>query len=298
MPPSVHDSHTETGAAGRPSTPREPALPAATLSLESAVFVLFVVALAGSTVGLFSSEGMQARWRWLEPVLWLLAAATTLVNLAARASFQNVLIIGPLTVLFAWVVELMNARSGVPFGPRVFTAELGAYFLGSIPWPMPLVWLVMLLNSRGVARLLLRPFRRATYYGFWLIGVTGLVTALFDVGLEPFAGHARRYWLWQTPPTVLAWHGAPWAGFLGWVAATSILLGFTTPWFITKRPVPQPLDFHPLGVWALLQLYFAAGCAAHQSWAGAIAAAVLGVGISVAAGWCVRVEHAARKAEE
>lgn len=231
-------------------------------------------------------------------VLWLLATGSTLVNLAARLSPQNVLVVAPLTALFAWVVESINVRSGVPFGARVFTEELGGPVLWKVPWLVPLVWLVMIINSRGVARLLLRPFRRATYYGFWLIGVTSLLTALFDFGLEPFAGTVRAYWRWQTAAGTPAWHGAPWAGFLGWTTAAIILLGFTTPWFITKRPVPQPLDFHPLAIWALLQLNFAAGCAAHRLWAGAIAASVLGIGVSAAALWSVRWAQAAREKEE
>jgi hypothetical protein len=53
---------------------------------------------------------------------------------------------------------------------------------------MPFIWAVAVLNSRGVARLILRPWRKTTKYGLWVIGLACVLTVIFDFNLEPFAG--------------------------------------------------------------------------------------------------------------
>jgi len=68
---------------------------------------------------------------------------------------------------------------------------------------------VTILNSRGVARLILRPWRKTRRYGFWLIGLTAALALVFDLGLEPFATRVKSYWLWSPTKLGLSWYGAP-----------------------------------------------------------------------------------------
>ena len=74
---------------------------------------------------------------------------------------------------------------------------------------MPLIWVVVILNSRGVARLILRPWRKIRNYGFWLIGLTAALTMLFDLAFDPFASRVKHYWLWVPTKLPLTWQGAP-----------------------------------------------------------------------------------------
>jgi len=46
--------------------------------------------------------------------------------------------------------------------------------------------------------------------------------------------------------------GAPLAHWMGTPVSTLLVLAFLTPWLLNKRPVPQPVDFHPLWIWLLL----------------------------------------------
>ena len=126
---------------------------------------------------------------------------------------------------------------------------------------MPFVWVVAVLNSRGVARLILRPWRKLRAYGFWLIGITVALTVLFDAGLEPFAAGVKRYWLWQPTRIPVTWGSAPVTNFLGWLLTALLILAFATPALIDKRARPgsRPPDYHPLGVWMLAMILFAAG---------------------------------------
>ncbi len=254
-----------------------------TRNIHRVAFGLFLVCFVASVAVLLGGQTAAEKWHWIEQLLFVLAAITTVVNLGCRLSAQNATVVVVLIGLFATIAEMMDARSGVPFGPRAFTDALGDKMLRSVPWPMPLLWLAAILNSRGLARILLRPHRKTTYYGFWLIGVTGLLTAVFAVSLEPFATAVKHYWLWQTPGRVLAWHTAPWANFLGWAATTILILGFTTPWFIHKHPLPPSMDLHPLFLWVLLSLYFATGCATQRIWdAVVVTGLITGVVIALA----------------
>jgi hypothetical protein len=51
-----------------------------------------------------------------------------------------------------------------------------------------------------------------------------------------------------------------------------VILAFTTPSLINKKPVKHPPDYHPLIVWILVNALFATGAMTHQLWAaGAVA---------------------------
>jgi len=88
-----------------------------------------------------------------------------------------------------------SGDDGIPFGPFLFGVEAGPQLFKTLPWAMPLIWVVAVLNSRGVVRLILRPWRKLRSYGFWLIGLTAALTMLFDLAFDPFASRVKHYWL-------------------------------------------------------------------------------------------------------
>ena len=229
------------------------------------VFIAFLVCFAIGWVTLLLGVSFSEEWLWLEGLFWLLAAAASLLGLARRLPEQNVFMAATFVAAISFTIAAVAEKTRVPFGPRSYTDALGGKIFG-VPWPMPLVWLVVIVNGRGVARLIMRPWRKTTYYGFWVIGLACVLSVGFDAGLEPFATRARHYWFWETHVNVLSWYSAPWVNFLGWFVTTLGILGFTTPWLINKQPVKQPTDYHPLALWLLLNLYFATGNALQQLW--------------------------------
>ena len=103
--------------------------------------------------------------------------------LARQLPLQNVLLAAFVIGLMGGAVQALGVTMGIPFGPFLFGAEAGPQLFETLPWTMPLIWIVAILNSRGVARLILRPWRKIRSYGFWLIGLTALLTLLFDLAL-------------------------------------------------------------------------------------------------------------------
>lgn len=203
---------------------------------------------------------------WIEGLWILLATGTSLLALGKRLPLQNVLMTAALVASLSAGILLVGASSGVPFGPFVYSETLGEKIFQLLPWPMPLLWIVVLINGRGVARLIMRPWRKTNLYGFWVIGLTCLLAVLFDLGLEPFATSVQHWWIWQPTRARWLWYGAPWVNSLGWLVAALAILVFATPWLINKQPVKRPMDYHPLIVWVLINLTLVAGNAAHDLW--------------------------------
>lgn len=206
---------------------------------------------------------------WQLGLLLGLAVGSTLVSLGRALQLQNVLTVAAIIVVLAGIVQTVGAATGIPFGPLVFTDNLGEQLFDKLPWTAPLLWLVILLNCRGVARLILRPWRKLHGYGFRVMGLTGLLTALFDLGLEPFATRVQRFWIWRVAGggKSLEWFAAPWVNFLGWAVTALLILMVATPWLINKMPGRRrAADFHPLIVWAALNLFLVARLGLHQLW--------------------------------
>ncbi len=230
-------------------------------ALHKPVFIAFLVGFAAAWTALL----LDVPFAGLDGWFWLTAAATSTVGLARRLPEQNIIVSAALIGVISLGISVVGEKTGIPFGPRTYLSPLGPKILG-VPWSIPLLWLVVVVNARGVARLIMRPWRKTTYYGFHVIGLVCLLAVLFDAGLEPFATRVKHYWFWETRVNILNWYSAPWANFLGWLVTALAILGFTTPWLINKQPVKQPTDYHPLVVWLLLNFYFTAGNAIQHLW--------------------------------
>lgn len=185
----------------------------------------------------------------LEALLLVLATASSISALACQLPLQSVLFAAAITALIGGAVQGLSALTGLPFGPVSFGETSGPKLFHTVPWTLGLIWIVAVFNSRGVARLILRPWRPMQIYGFLLIGLTAILTLAFGLALEPFA---RLEHLWFWPPTKISytWQGAsPWY-FCGLTLVTLIILAIITPFLIRKQPGnPGGTDFTPLALW-------------------------------------------------
>ena len=205
--------------------------------------------------------------RWPDGLLVVLATASVLASLARQLPGQNVMLAAILIAFIGGAAQCLGAWTAIPFGPYVYTEDIGQQLFNPLPWAIPLLWITAILASRGVARLALRPWRKTSNYGFRLIGLTTLLVVLLDLGLEPFAVRVKHFWLWNPTKLKLDWYGAPWINSFGWAVTTLLILGFATPSLINKKPGPQPPpDYAPLAVWLLINLLFATGAAVHHLW--------------------------------
>jgi uncharacterized membrane protein len=201
---------------------------------------------------------------WPDGLLVVLAAATTLASLTCRLPGQNVMLASMIIAVIGGAAHTIGALTAIPFGPIVYTDRVGQRLFDPLPWAVPLLWLVAILNSRGVARLILRPWRQTRVYGFWLLGLAVALVVLLDLALEPYATQVKEFWRWQPTKLPLDWYTAPLVNFFAWAVVALLILAFATPSLLNKKPVKSPPDYHSLAVWLLLNLLFLTGAAVHH----------------------------------
>jgi len=218
-----------------------------------------------------SRSPLPGKTGWPEALLIVTLTLTTLVSLTRQLPAQNVLLAAAIIGGLGGIAHGVGAVTAIPFGPFTYLNDCGPKLFNILAWPIPALWIVIVLNSRGVGRLILRPWRKLRNYGFWLIGITTALVVLLDLALDPFSTKVNNYWFWLPTTFPVTWHGAPLTNSLGWLVTTLLILALATPPLINKQPRSRksPPDFHPLVVWLLLLALFATGAVVQQLWTAA-----------------------------
>jgi len=235
-------------------------------------------------VMLFKPLKLPGNPDWPELLLLVSGLACTITALAQRLTLQNVLLAVFVIAVIGGAVHAVGAITGIPFGPFTFGENIGPDMFKTLPWAVPGIWVLAVLNSRGVARLILRPWRKISAYGFWLMGVTATLTLLFDFALEPFASRIKNYWLWTPTKLPVTWQGVPVSNFLAWAAVSVLLTVVIAPALINKQPGKRNTpDFHPFAIWLGVVLLCGTGCAQQGLLSAAVADGILAVIVTVLA---------------
>ena len=243
--------------------------------------ILLLAAYALALTRLWWTLNLPGKPNWPGAVLLVLAAASTIAALARQLPLQNVLFASVIIGLVGGAVTWLDLKTGIPFGPVTY-GEAGPRLFKQLPWAVPLIWIVTILNSRGVGRLILRPWRKTKTYGFRLIGLTIALTALFEFAFEPYATRVKQYWLWQPTKFPLTWQGTPLVNYFSWAVVTLLILAFVTPVLINKHPHHKSSpDLHPLCVCVGAMLLFAAGAATRGLWAAVLVDVAIGMAITI-----------------
>lgn len=217
----------------------------------------------------------------LDALLLLLATAASIVILARRLPLQSVLFATFVTVVLGATAHGLSGCTGIPLGPVSFGEAIGPQLFKTVPWTVGLIWVIAIFNSRGVARIILRPWRKLKNYGFVLIGLTAALTMVFDLALEPYAS-AKRFWFWHPTKLHVTWHGASPLTFVGWAFVSVMILAVITPFLIRKQPGGSSApELAPLALWLGAMALFAAVSAQAAYWPAVIldAAAAVVVGM-------------------
>lgn len=218
----------------------------------------------------------------LDALFIALAAAATLAALWRRLPLQNVLLAAAVIALVGGAFSALGAKTDLPFGPFVYAAASGLLIFKTLPWAMLLIWIVVVLNSRGVARLILRPWRKNKTYGFRVIGLTAVLVLLLDLAIEPFAFRVKHLWLWLPTTLPITWQGAPVINFVAWGFIAALILLFVTPALIIKKPRSKSgPEMHALCLWLGGIGLCATGCAAQGMWPAVILDIVIAIGAAI-----------------
>lgn len=199
-------------------------------------------------------------------IMALAFTAATLFSLRRRLPTQNALLAAAIIAAIAAGVHTLSLFTGIPFGKIHFNPEAGPRLFGALPAAIPLIWIVFIMNSRGVAQLILRRSRAARTYGFRVMALTTALVLLLYLGFEPLATQAKQYWSWTPSRVPENGYGAPWHHFLAWTVTTLLILLAATPSFINKKPGEPPPNYFPLFLWLALILLFLSSALANRQW--------------------------------
>ncbi|MCU0787703.1 MAG: carotenoid biosynthesis protein [Verrucomicrobia bacterium] len=242
-------------------------------SLSLLLGLLWVVVLARQ----FPALSWLDKADWAEPCLLVAALLFTVSSLARQIPLQNALLAACVIAVVGGAAHWSSAVAGIPFGPIRFPQAQGTTPFQEWFFVPAVLWVVLLLNARGVARLILEPRARHRNHGWHVIGLAAGLMLLMSLALEPFASVVHHYWLWGETRLPLTWQGAPLSALVGWGVVSVIGLMAATPALIDKHPRPARPSTDALWMWVLLSLLLAAGTAVAGLWipAGAAAANAL-----------------------
>lgn len=240
--------------------------------LREGLMAVLIFTWVGSVFALFPAPASPDFPTWPDGLLVICALGSALFSVAGYLPWQNVVALLLVVLVVAGSAFGWFAHERFP-GPRlIFSEACGPAPYELVPWILLPAWMAIHLTAHGVARLILRPWRRGGTYGWWLIGVTVLLVTGFGLGLEAVAKHVKFYWRWEATggSTVnLVWP----AGAL-WASTALVVQLAGTPWWVPKKPGEPPPDFHPLVLWSLANVWLMAATATRGVLG--IAAAVLG----------------------
>ena len=148
----------------------------------------------------------------------LLATLVTLIGQSRRLPLQNIIAITILILGLTTAIELFAAKTGLPYGTNISVVFHGVKTIGGMTWPVPLVWLVLLLNARSVAKQIIRR-RVSKYYGTGILLVASVLTTAGYFGILALA---RGVWFWND--------------LVGIFLTSAGIFICLTPWLIKKRP--------------------------------------------------------------
>ena len=72
-----------------------------------------------------------------------------------------------------------------------YTEGASGRIFGTVPWLLPLLWMVVLFNARSVGRLVFRPWRKSRTYGVRVIALTCVMAVVFALGLAALFWNKR-----------------------------------------------------------------------------------------------------------
>jgi uncharacterized membrane protein len=244
--------------------------------LASGTALVFFLLVLWQTI---SRTPLPGKPGWAETLLVLTAALATLTALARQTPGYKVMLAAAIIGMAGGIAHGVGVKTAIPFGPFVYSDQVGPKIFGTLAWPMPALWIIIALNARGVARLIMKPWRKMKSYGFWVIGIATALVVVLDLALEPFATRHAQYWVWLPTKFPYTWHGMPWINSLGWALTALLMFAFATPFLVNKnsRARKLPPDYHPLIVWLLLLALFGAGAGVNQLWSVTVLCAITAI---------------------
>lgn len=190
---------------------------------------------------------------WLPGAFVVIAAIASAAAQSQQLPIQNVLLATGVMLVMATLFET---------GWFVLLDHTDNSLLAH--WPIPLIWVTALFNSRGVAKLVSRRRPGSARYGVEMMVFTIVLGVTLFLAATPIAVDAGGLKIQSgIAEFVIQITGSFFSGF--------IILLVATPALIDKRPVRLPPLYQPLFLWISIMLLSVANAGIRQLWLAAAA---------------------------
>jgi hypothetical protein len=214
----------------------------------------------------FPAVAVAVDLQWPAAALLVAAALVTGSTLALQVSLPSAFMAFAVIGLLGGSAQWISHVTGVPFGPVQFPYAYGSTPVQEWFFVPALIWSLLVLNARGVARILLEPLCKHRNHGLHLLALSTLLVVVMVMALEPFATTAHRYWLWGDTRLPVTWQGVPLSCLFASGVVCIITSVAATPFLIDKHPRPGPPASDPAWLWGLMGVLFATGTAFRELW--------------------------------
>ncbi len=187
--------------------------------------------------------GVDGNARVLELASLGLGTAATIAWLARVLPLQNLLLAAALIAGLSLGADLLSIRIGIR--PPMEDGPAGEHTFRFLCAIAP-VRVFEILNSRGLARLVVRRREPGSRQGIWVLACTVLLSVLFESTFQGFAA-ANALWPWSTVAPAM------------WPLVALVIAALITPVLINKKPggVPER-ESTALLLWLLGSTFFLA----------------------------------------
>ena len=229
-----------------------------------------------------------------DAVTWaivVLGAGLSVVHATLSRGLRVGLGLALLVTVTAVAFESVGVATGFPYGRYEYSDALGPTLM-SVPFLVPLAWLMMAWPSGVLADRLARPVRADRRVVVRVV-VAAAVFAAWDVVLDPQLVQAG-YWTWAHPePGLPGIPTVPLTNLAGWLLAGAVLMTLLDR-LVSRGSVadaPRVGDAAPLLAigWMIL-----GGALAHAGWLGLPGSAAWGAGLALPVLLALLAQHPAR----
>jgi hypothetical protein len=170
-------------------------------------------------------------------VFWCLLGAFLIASFACVFSPDASPLLAEVAVALFSAATIAGITCTLPLQNAIAAAVLSVAIVAlslalterSLLWPFPLLWTAIILNSRGVARLIVRRWVTLPNPGLWIIGIACVLIGFTALGFELFEVQAGEL---SAGPLVRY--------VFRWAASALVVLVATYPWMLDKKLMLPP----------------------------------------------------------
>ncbi len=186
-------------------------------------------ALLGGYIGLALTAatwlglGRGVPW-WVMPGMTGMMMLFALLHAAQRYSWRKALVFWGLSFVLSLALETLGVWTGRIYGPYHYTDRLGARFLDTVPYIIPMAWFMMMYPAMVVAeRVTPASLRRMASV---VAALAGLAMTAWDLVMDPLMV-AGGHWVWEVKGP---YFGVPLRNFFGWWLTTFLVVWLFQRW--------------------------------------------------------------------